>query len=108
MINNDFLKHKHANIEVNSHSENGVTMTPKRRLLTLITIIIIIIIIIVTIIKKNHNSVSGDRNPGTYKERDEEIHPKDPGQDPHQRPTEDHTAWIVSHPQEDFIHQIGF
>ena len=60
------------------------------------------------IITINHNSASGDRSPRTYKERDEEMHPKDPGQHPNQRPTEDHTAWNISQPKKGFIHQIDF
>ena len=45
------------------------------------------------------DNASGDTTPGTHKERDGVIHPKDPGQHPNQGPTENHTAWNISHPK---------
>ena len=42
-----------------------------------------------------NNSASGDRSPGTYKERDGEIHPKDPREYPNQRPTEDQNKLLA-------------
>ena len=36
------------------------------------------------------------------------MHTKDPGQHPNKsRPTEDHTAWKISHPNEGFIHEMA-
>jgi len=54
---------------------------------------------------ENHNSASGDRSPGTSKERDGEIHPKDTRQHPNLRLIDDHTAWNILHPKKGFIHQ---
>ena len=57
---------------------------------------------------ENHNSASSDRSPRTCKERDGEVHPKDPGHHPNQKPIGHHPAWNMSHPKKGFIHQIDF
>ena len=41
--------------------------------------------------------VIGKPNPGTCKERDEEIHPTDTGQHQNTRATEDHTTWNIAY-----------
>ena len=48
---------------------------------------------------EGQNSTSGDWSPGTCKERDGEVHPKDPGQHQNSRATKDHSAWNVPYPK---------
>ena len=40
--------------------------------------------------------------------RDKEIHLKDPGKHPNQRPKEDYTSCNILHPKKGLIHQIVF
>ena len=57
---------------------------------------------------EDHNSASRDWSVRTCKERDGEMHPKDPGQHQNSTATKYHSSWNVPYPKESTMYQIDF